>query len=62
VNKKSKIIQQTFNADNDGEVCYMLLIFMEGDIVVATAAIRLYNNFHLHDEINHYQFFAFSSN
>lgn len=62
MNKYNKIIQQTFTADNDGEVCYMILLFMQGDKVVATAAIRLYNNFHLHDTINHYQFYAFSNN
>ena len=65
MNKKGKILQQTFSANDsidDGQVCYMLLLFMEGDKVVGTAAIRLYNNFHLHDEISHYQFYAFSSN
>jgi hypothetical protein len=62
MNKKSKILQQTFTADNEGQVCYMILLFMEGDKVIETVSVRLYNNFHLHDKISHYQFYAFSSN
>jgi hypothetical protein len=62
MNKRYKIIQQTFTADSDGEVCYMILLFMEGETIVGTIAVRLYTNFHLPDEISHYQFYAFSSN
>jgi hypothetical protein len=62
MNKKSKIIQRTFTVNDVGRISYLLLIFLEGEKVVGTAAIRLYSNFHLHDEISHYQFYAFSSN
>ena len=60
--KNRKILQRTISVNSIEQISYLLLIFLEGDKVVGTAAVRLFSNFHLHDEISHYHFYAFSNN
>jgi hypothetical protein len=60
--KKLKIIQETFSSDNEGQNCYMLLIFVEDDLVKGTVAVQLQDGFKVFDELLVYHFYGIGFN